>query len=71
MIINAHSHHLPEQAMMGFNLDMLLGNSYLQWQQTTPRTTMESRTAYLEKMRYRSYFIWLQKAVGELYGMSI
>ena len=56
---------------MGFNLDMLLGNSYLQWQQTTPRTTMESRTAYLEKMRYRSYFICLQKAVGELYGMSI
>ena len=33
-------------------------------------TTAESRTAYLEKMRYRSYFIWLQKAVGRLYGIS-
>lgn len=33
-------------------------------------TTAESRTAYLEKMRYRSYFIWLQKAVGKLYGIS-
>ena len=32
--------------------------------------TAESRTAYLEKMRYRSYFIWLQKAVGKLYGIS-
>ena len=61
-IINTHSHHLPEQMMTDFSLDKLLGNSYLQWQQTTPGTTAESRTAYLEKMQYRSYFIWLQKS---------
>lgn len=48
-IINTHSHHLPEQKMMDFDLDKLLGNSYLQWQQITPGTTAESRTAYLEK----------------------
>lgn len=44
-IINTHSHHLPEQKMMDFDLDKLLGNSYLQWQQITPGTTAESRTA--------------------------
>lgn len=37
--------------MTDFSLDKLLGNSYLQLQQTTPGTTAESRTAYLEKMR--------------------
>ncbi len=35
-ILNTHSHHLPEQAMIDFNLDKLIGNSYLQWQQVTP-----------------------------------
>ena len=51
-IRNTHSHHLPEQAMMDFDLDKLIGNSYLQWQQITPGTTAGSRTAYLEKTRY-------------------
>lgn len=59
-IRNTHSHHLPEQAMMDFDLDKLIGTSYLQWQQITPGTTVGSRTAYLEKTRYKSYFIWLQ-----------
>ena len=69
-IWNTHSHHLPEQAMQDFNLDKLIGHTYLQWQQITPGTTAESRSAYLEKVRYKSYFVWLQKAIGELYGIS-
>lgn len=66
-IRNTHSHHLPEQAMVDFDLDKLINNTYLQWQQVTPGTTAESRNAYLEKTRYKSYFVWLQKAIGELY----
>lgn len=69
-ILNTHSHHLPEQAMTDFNLNKLIGNSYLQWQQVTPGTTAESRSVFLEKMRYRSFFVWLQKAIQELYGIS-
>lgn len=56
-IRNTHSHHLPEQAMVDFDLDKLINNMYLQWQQVTPGTTAESRTAYLEKTRYKSYFV--------------
>ena len=69
-IRNTHSHHLPEQAMVDFERDKLINNTYLQWQQVTPGTTAESRNAYLEKTRYKSYFVWLQKAIGELYGIS-
>ena len=69
-ILNTHSHHLPEQAMTDFNLNKLIGSSYLQWQQVTPGTTAESRSVFLEKMRYRSFFVWLQKAIQELYGIS-
>ena len=57
-IRNTHSHHLPEQAMVDFDLDKLINNTYLQWQQVTPGTTAESRNAYLEKTRYKSYFVW-------------
>ena len=63
-IRNTHSHHLPEQAMVDFDLDKLINNTYLQWQQVTPGTTAESRNAYLEKTRYKSYFVWLQKAIA-------
>ena len=69
-ILNTHSHHLPEQTMTDFNLNKLIGSSYLQWQQVTPGTTAESRSVFLEKMRYRSFFVWLQKAIQELYGIS-
>lgn len=31
-IRNTHSHHLPEQAMVDFDLDKLINNTYLQWQ---------------------------------------
>ena len=69
-IRNTHSHHLPEQAALDFNLDKLINNTYLQWMQITPGSTAESRSAYLEKVRYKSFFIWLQKSVQELYGIS-
>ena len=40
-IRNTHSHHLPEQAMVDFDLDKLINNTYLQWQQVTPpRSTL-------------------------------
>ncbi len=35
-IRNTHSHHLPEQAALDFNLDKLINNTYLQWMQITP-----------------------------------
>ena len=38
--------------------------------QITPGSTAESRSAYLEKVRYKSFFAWLQKSVQELYGIS-
>ena len=69
-IRNTHSHHLPEQAALDFNLDKLINNTYLQWMQITPGSTAESRSAYLEKVRYKSFFAWLQKSVQELYGIS-
>lgn len=41
----------------------------MQWQQITPGTTAESRTAYLEKCD-TDPFCLASKAIGELYGVA-
>lgn len=38
-----------EQAMMDFDLDKLIGTSYLQWQQITPGTTAGRQNCILGK----------------------
>ena len=68
--INTHSHHLPDSAFKEFSLDSLLKRSYVDWCGVKFDNTEASRRAYLEKVRYKSYFIWLQKSIRELYGFS-
>ena len=68
-ILNTHSHHLPEQTMIDFNLNKLIGSSYLQWQQVTPGTTAESRSVFLEKMRYRSFCMASKSNSGAVWDL--
>ncbi len=68
--INTHSHHLPDSAFKDFSLDSLLKRSYVDWCGVKFDNTQAGRSAYLEKVRYKSYFIWLQKSIGELYGLD-
>lgn len=68
LIVNTHSHHMPETAMREFGLDELIANTYLRWIGAAPGNTRESREAFLGKVKYKSYFVWLQKAVQQLYG---
>ncbi len=61
-IINTHSHHLPNNTFKGFTLDKLLMNSYVNWCGVPFDSSYESRSNYLDKVRHKSYFIWLQKS---------
>ena len=69
-VVNTHSHHLPDSVFKEFSLDSLLKRSYVDWCGVKFDKTEASRRAYLEKVRYKSYFIWLQKSIKELYGFS-
>lgn len=67
-VISTHSHHLPDDAFRGFSLDILLKRSYVDWCGVQFDSTKASRSAYLDKVRFKSYYIWLQKSLKELYG---
>ncbi len=56
-IRNTHSHHLPEQTMRDFNLDKLINNAYLQWQDITPGNNSGKQNCIPgKKCDYKSYF---------------
>ncbi|HZJ83468.1 MAG TPA: amidohydrolase family protein [Clostridia bacterium] len=69
-IINTHSHHLKDDSFQGMNLDAVLRQSYVNWYKVPLESTYRSRENFLDKNRHNSYFVWLQKALQELYEFS-
>jgi uncharacterized protein len=65
--INTHSHHLEDAFFIDFNLEKLLLNTYLSWCEVSFGNSKESRQNYLNKVRFKSYYRWLQKALKEIY----
>lgn len=68
--MNTHSHHEQSGFFDDFNLEKILVNSYVSWCGAEFDETPESRQAYLNKVRYKSYFVWIQKALKRIYGME-
>lgn len=71
-IINTHSHHLPDDEIKGMNLTKLLSNSYVNWcGKPIPDGRLKSEiTSWLNAVRTRSYFVWLEKAMMDLYSID-
>lgn len=71
-IVNVHSHHLPDEAHRALNLQSLLEHSYVGW--CTPSipdgTDRIEAEAWLNAVRTRSYFVWLERALRSLYGLD-
>jgi len=53
-----------------FNLDTLLENSYVNWCGVPLEKTPQGRTEYLNKVKFNSYFVWLQKSLQALYNID-
>ena len=66
-IINTHCHHLQDHDFEGLDLNAILRQSYVNWYQVPLEDTYASRANYLEKNRFNSYFVWLEKSLQELY----
>lgn len=69
-IINTHSHHFPDNAFVEFSLDALLKSTYLDWCGAEVGVTRASHYEYLEKVRFKSYFVWLLKSIKEIYSFD-
>ncbi|HHU49435.1 MAG: amidohydrolase family protein [Caldicoprobacterales bacterium] len=71
-IINSHSHHLPDNDHYQLTLKAVLTNSYVSWCATPlpSENSKEEIIAWLNAVRTRSYFVWLEKALMELYDIK-
>jgi hypothetical protein len=61
---------MPDLSFAGFDLGHLLDQTYVAWNGIHFGSTGSSRSDYLDKVRFQSYFVWLQKGLQELYGME-
>jgi hypothetical protein len=66
--ISTHCHQLPAKEFRGFNLELLLQNTYVNWCGVPWDGSDPSRQNLLEKVRFNSFFVWLQKSLQQLYG---
>ena len=66
--ISTHCHQLPAQEYQGFDLETLLRNTYVNWCGVPWDGSAQSHHNLLEKVRFNSFFVWLQKSLQQLYG---
>lgn len=67
-IINTHSHHLTDDKFVGLTLYDVLNMSYISWISPPFENNEAGRRTFFERMTCNTYFIWLAKSLGILYG---
>ncbi len=70
-IINTHCHHLDDSFQNELNLESLLRNAYVSWCGVDFDETIEKRRAYFRRVRFNSYFHWLEIGLQHLYDLSV
>ena len=66
-VVSSHCHHALPEVHAGLDLSGLLNVSYAGWCGIPIGETAEERAAYVDQISSNTYFVWLSKAVGELY----
>ncbi|MBP3961862.1 amidohydrolase family protein [Paenibacillus lignilyticus] len=69
-VYSTHEHHREAFSQQQLDLDLLFQWSYVGWCGPTPAATYEARTAWLDKIRFNTYFQWLEKAIMRIYGIE-
>lgn len=69
-IVSSHEHHREDQFQQGLDLETLLRNSYVGWLGMPDPLTPQMRADYLERVRYNSYYVWLEKSLRLVYGVE-
>jgi hypothetical protein len=66
-VVSVHEHHREDDAYQGMTLDSLLMRSYVGWIYPGHQGIAD-RQAFLDHVRYNSYFVWLQQGLRAIYG---
>jgi hypothetical protein len=66
-LASSHTHHRPAEEFLGLDLARLLNASYVGWG-GFDAAKREERAEYVDRLATNTYFVWLSRAVAELYG---
>ncbi len=71
-IINSHSHHLRDEEHHALTMGGVFRNSYVNWcGVSVPAGGSKGEiSAWLDAVSNRGYFVWLEKALMEIYGIK-
>jgi len=66
-VVSTHEHHLEDRDQSNLDLKGIFEHSYVAWQLIPVGNNYDEHKNFLEKVRYNSYFVWLEKALDKLY----
>ena len=66
-VVSSHCHHARAEVQAGLSLSGMLNTSYAGWCGVPVGETPEEHAAYVDHLGANTYFVWLSKAVAELY----
>jgi predicted TIM-barrel fold metal-dependent hydrolase len=69
-VVSTHAHHREDAFHSTLTLTSLFAHSYVNWCGVPVGDTPAEHKDFLDKVRYKSYFVWLEKALQQLYGFS-
>ena len=69
-VISTHEHHLRDSDQNELTLEGIFEHSYVGWQGIPVGNSKKEHAEFLDKARYNSYFIWLQKALWGIYQVD-
>lgn len=69
-VFSTHEHHRESEYQQQLTLDLLITWSYVGWCGPPPEPSYEAREQWLDRIRFNTYFIWLERAVCSIYGVD-
>jgi len=69
-VFSDHEHHLPDDFFSDMTLDKSLQRTYVAWTGFVPDGSPASRQALLENVRFNSYFVWYERGLQAMHGLS-
>lgn len=68
MLHNTHCHHLADSFYENVTLHQLMQMTYISWMYPFYEDKEEGRRGMMDTMCTNTYFVWMARAIGELYG---
>lgn len=69
-VISTHEHHLEDKEQNQLTLEEIFNHSYVGWLNIPIGSNKEDHRAFLDKIRYNSYFVWLEKSLRKVYNFG-